>query len=480
MSIARALSNAMSGLTATARGTETVAANLANAMTPSYARREVVQTAQTLGGQGGGVRIEGIQRIVNTGLLAQSRLGEAARAEGGTRLTFLDRMEQAIGSPGAIGGLGEVLTNFRTALQSAASRPDDTLRLQQAVEGADRLADALNAASAEVQKARGSADQAIAADVTTLNEGLERVAALNRKIAYVQSNGGDLSSLLDQRQGVVDNLAHIVPLQEVARDNGQVALFTMEGAALLDGSRPAVIGFDPAGAVIPTILSLSRLTLNGTSLGDAQMRLFAGGSMGANFAIRDQLAPQLQAELDGLAFDLQSRLSDPATDPTVGAGQPGLFTDGGQVVGPADLVGLSDRLKLNLSLVPSKGGEVWRIRTGAAATQPGNIGDPTFLNAISAAIDRAAPSTTQPGLGNATLAGRFSGVESGVSARRVSAEGDLAVRAAQSDILRSGLAADSVDSDAEMQRLLQYETTYAANARVIQAIEDMMDQILRL
>ena len=41
MSIARALSNAMSGLTATARGTETVAANMANAMTPGYARREL-------------------------------------------------------------------------------------------------------------------------------------------------------------------------------------------------------------------------------------------------------------------------------------------------------------------------------------------------------------------------------------------------------------------------------------------------------
>ena len=40
--------------------------------------------------------------------------------------------------------------------------------------------------------------------------------------------------------------------------------------------------------------------------------------------------------------------------------------------------------------------------------------------------------------------------------------------------------ADGVDSDAEMQKLLEYEQAYAANARVIQAIEEMMDQILRL
>lgn len=39
---------------------------------------------------------------------------------------------------------------------------------------------------------------------------------------------------------------------------------------------------------------------------------------------------------------------------------------------------------------------------------------------------------------------------------------------------------DGVDSDAEMQKLLQYEQAYAANARVIQAVNDMMDQLLRI
>lgn len=40
--------------------------------------------------------------------------------------------------------------------------------------------------------------------------------------------------------------------------------------------------------------------------------------------------------------------------------------------------------------------------------------------------------------------------------------------------------ADGVDTDTEMQRLLQYEQAYAANARVIQAIDEMMNTILRV
>ncbi|KTF05921.1 secreted protein containing Flagellar basal body rod protein, partial [marine sediment metagenome] len=50
MSIAKAISSAMSGLTATARGTETVAANLSNVMTPGYARRDMQVSSQTVTG----------------------------------------------------------------------------------------------------------------------------------------------------------------------------------------------------------------------------------------------------------------------------------------------------------------------------------------------------------------------------------------------------------------------------------------------
>ncbi|MFD2438939.1 flagellar basal body protein [Paracoccus kondratievae] len=41
MSISSAISNAVSGLTAASRGTEVVSANIANALTPGYARREL-------------------------------------------------------------------------------------------------------------------------------------------------------------------------------------------------------------------------------------------------------------------------------------------------------------------------------------------------------------------------------------------------------------------------------------------------------
>ena len=82
--------------------------------------------------------------------------------------------------------------------------------------------------------------------------------------------------------------------------------------------------------------------------------------------------------------------------------------------------------------------------------------------------------------GKASLAERLASVESQISTARVNAQSEATIRNSQADTITSRLGADGVDSDAEMQKLLQYEQAYAANARVIQAIQTMMDQILEI
>lgn len=485
MSIGRALTNAVSGLTANARGTETVAANLANIMTPGYGRREVALTAQTLGGNTGGVRIDGIVRHVNASLLAESRLALAARTEATTRLDFLTAMGEVIGLPGEDSALGSALTDFQTAIQSAAARPDDDLRLTAVVDAATRLADRLNKASSAVQSARSAADQSIEADVSTLNVNLERVAQLNRRISIIESQGSDASSLIDQRQAVVDRIAQIVPVQEVARESGKIALFTAEGAILLDGSVPTSFSFTAVGQMTPEMTAgtapVMRLMQNGQELTEGQMRLFAGGSLAGNFAIRDELAPQLQQELDALAFDLHERLTDPVADPTLASTDPGLFTDAGNLAASAAVTGLASRIRVNALVQPNLGGDLWRIRDGLGAPVAGPVGSSAVLLSLAAALDRVGPGQPGGGFeGNGSLQSRFAAIEARVTSRRVSSETESTIRNSRSETIASKLMAEGVDSDAEMQRLLQYEQAYAANARVIQAIDDMMDNILRL
>lgn len=474
MSIAKAISSAMSGLTATARGTETVAANLSNVMTPGYARRDMQVSAQAVTG---GVKVDGIARIVNSSLLAESRLAGSAISAASTRNAFQVRMEATVGLPGQAGSLGVALNDFQAALGSAATRPDDDLRLAQVVSTASTLADRLNQASTTVQEARSTAQQGIASDVAVLNASLERVAYLNARIAVLDADGTDASPLMDERQQVIDRIAGIVPVQEVAREAGKVALFTAEGAVLLDGSLPARIEFQGAAQVTAgqTVgAPLQLLTFNGTPLSQAQMRLFSGGSLEANFQIRDQLAPDMQADLDALAFDLQERLASPQVDPTLAAGDAGLFTDQGARAPQADITGLAGRLAVNVAAVDTP----WRLRDGLQAGAQGPVGASGVLNGMLSALDATRAPTSGGVQGNATLTTRFGTFEAKVSTSRVNSDADLAIRSSRQSTIQSSILADGVDSDAEMQKLLQYEQSYAANARVLRAVDDMLEQIL--
>lgn len=483
MSITRALSNAMSGLTATARGTELVSANIANVMTPGYARRELATSPQAMGGNMGGVRIDGVVRAVNLSMLSESRLASAAQGEAATRTAFLSSIEGVIGMPGQAGGLASRLSDFHSSLVSAAARPDDDLRLQQVLSSATALARAFTTTTDALQSARAEADRAIASEVATLNDGLQQVATLNRRISALEASGKDAASLMDERQRVVDRLATIIPLKEVAREGSKIALFTQEGLALLDGTRPLQLDFAPSpviGAQSGVGSPLSLISVDGTALAPEQMKLLGGGSLAGHFSIRDQIAPALQRDLDLLALDLQARLSDATVDPTLGGGA-GLFTDAGAVATAANVPGLAGRIAVNAVADPVQGGALWQLRAGMGAPAPGPVSETARLNAMAAALEASRPQAGGPLTGAwASLPDRLAEFGASVTTKRVGSEAELAARNARLNTISERMLTGGVDSDAEMQKLLQYEQAYAANARVIRALDDMINQLLRI
>ena len=485
MSITRAFNNAISGLTATAKGTKTVSANLANALTPGYARREVALSSQSIGGGAGGVRIDGVNRMVDACILAEHRLAAASVADISSRESFLVEMDRLFGAAGQPGSLSSALTDLDVALTSAVSRPDEEIRLTTALSRAGELAQRLNDISNGIQNARSAADADIALQVDRLNSALDRVTSLNRRITVLASDGTDVSSLMDERQAAIDQINQIVPVQEITRPGGKVALFSSSGAVLLDGTRPVRLAFAATGEFTLEMAvgsgTVGQLIYDGVPQTAAQMRLFAGGTLGAGFAVRDQLAPELQAQIDALALDLHDRFADPAVDPTIPPGGTGLFTDNGTRAGGATVTGLAARLTLNLAVGNPSGVDAWRLRDGLHATAPGPVGNAGTLQALRNSLQtRTNPLPGGPFTQKDTAAGLVANVHSRLSSQRLSAQADHAVRSGRAETLATRLAAEGVDSDAEMQRLLQYEQAYAANARVIQAIDEMMDAILRL
>jgi flagellar hook-associated protein 1 FlgK len=484
MSISSSLSNALSGLTAAARMADVVASNTANAMTEGYARRELELASQSMGGTGAGVRVVGVNRVTNEVVLQDRRLSDAAVSNAEIRSDFLSRLEGRIGNSDDPQSLSARFAAFESALIEASSRPDSASRLASVLESARSIVTQVNSLDRELSTIRGEADQSIGAQVKRLNESLAQVDELNAVILAQRSSGRDATALMDQRQALVDEIAQIVPVRQVNRDHDQISLFTTGGAILLEGNA-AVIGFDTVGVITADMTqasgALSGLTLNGMPISSADDGVLGGGALGALFAIRDELAPSAQGQIDAVARDLIERFSDSSIDPTIPPGAPGLFADNGGALDPLLEVGLAGRLQLNASVDPLQGGEAWRLRDGLGAVTEGVSGNADILNGMISALSQdRLPSSGEFSGGPFSASSLVGHLASQVAGDRLSAETREAYALSRQESLTQLSLADGVDTDHEMQMLLKVEQAYAANARVIQTIDALISQMLEL
>lgn len=481
MSISSSLSNAISGMNAASRMAEVVSSNVANSLTDGYGRRSVNLSSAHIGGRGAGVEIVGITRHVDRGILADRRLADASLSGFETLVSTMGRIEDVIGQAGQAGSISSRIVAVESALIDAAVDPSSTIRLGAVGDRLNSLAQSLNDASKNVQGLRAEADASIADQVDTLNTALSQVEQLNDDITSSRNSGIDPSSLMDERQRVIDQIAQIMPVREFDRDGGQVALMTPSGEILIDGQAKQ-FGFVPNAVIAPdmTLASggLSSITLDGAPIAADGFGKLGGGTLGAAFQARDVELVTAQDGLDTVAADLIGRFQDPAVDPTLVVGDAGLLTDSGAAFDVVNIAGLAGRISINAAVDPAQGGTVTNIRDGINAVTTGPSGNASLLQTLSVAL-----STSQATTGSATqqsAAGRASSLEADIGGRRLNFESELSFANARWSGLKEAEAAGGVSTDYEMQMLLRVEQAYAANARVVQTIDSLMQRLMEI
>lgn len=483
MSISSALNSALSGLTAASRASAIVSDNIANALTPGYARRSLELAGNVVNGTG--VRVVAVTRHTDPVLVANRRGADAALGHADTIAQFHDGLTRLIGGVDDPASIPNLMAEFESSLIAASSNPGSQVRLDAAVGAARNVAQALNRASNGVRDARIGADRSIAQQVDRLNIVLKDIEELNSRVQTMRLSGGDTAALLDQRQRLIDEVNGIVPVNVVGRDHGSVALFTDGGAILLDGAA-GQFSFTQTPQAMPHMTVenglLSGLHLNGVELRvGGETSVIRGGTLAASFDVRDSLAVDAQQNLDAVARDLIERFEAPGLDATLAPGDPGLFTDNGGRFAATDQIGLAGRLHLNATVDPARGGQSWRLRDGLGAAAPGSTGDASLIKAFHGALTTARPTgDTRFGTGDMTSADISAALLSVTSQTASIATEQLTFAASsQSELHRIELE-QGVDTDAELQTLMRVEQAYAANARVIETVSELMDTLLRL
>jgi flagellar hook-associated protein 1 FlgK len=204
--------------------------------------------------------------------------------------------------------------------------------------------------------------------------------------------------------------------------------------------------------------------------------LFDGGSLGALFEVRDSLVPEVDAEMDRYANDTIERFRDLMPATWLDASGEGLFVDGGT----GGTTGLAGRIEINAAVDPNAGGAIWRLRDGLSAATTGAEGDGTSLQALSDAMSAARDPigfiSQNARAGGALMASEIASFLAGRSARSDDNRAYLTAR--QSTLIEQEVGETGVDTDAQLSSLTLVEQTYAANARVLSVIDELMKLLL--
>lgn len=488
MTLTSALSSANSGLSAASRRASITANNIANATTPGYVRRRLVVAENILNGTGQGVNFVGIERTQDIALSREKRLALGASEKSNIIANAYNDLNREMGLPGDSFGLFSSYQGLETSLRELAVTPESFANQNAVYNDLNTLTRQFSDLHRVGINLRENADNAIARSVRDVNKGLHKIAELNEQIAGIVGSGDGAAALEDERQRILDEIAKIIPIKDIPRDGGQIEIVTREGIFLLTGNVhelnftpsgviPAGVEYDPNGGL------LSGLSVNGQELTPGQGGFaISSGSLAGHFAVRDKIAPDFLSRLDTLAADIVNRFSDSAVDPTLGAGAPGILTDNGNTVDPLNIAGIASRLRINAAIDPSQGGTPTRLRDGIGAATTGPTGNADILNNLLEAFTKPDAAPTDSGLlGDHSSIELAAGLSSLIGEARVNADAVAASTFSRATVLADAeLSKTGVNTDEEMQTLLLIEQAYAANARVIQTVSEMLDILMQI
>ena len=174
MSLTIALQNALSGLQANEAMIQVISNNVTNANTEGYTRKIAQPSSLIVAGDGRGVELGNLERVVDERLLSDLRTTLAAFGDAQAKEFYLSRILTQFGTLANNTNLGSMITDLATAMQGLAASPDSSAHRTEVVAAALALVRQLNDMSTEIQTLRFDADRDIAAKIDVINTELKK------------------------------------------------------------------------------------------------------------------------------------------------------------------------------------------------------------------------------------------------------------------------------------------------------------------
>jgi flagellar hook-associated protein 1 FlgK len=453
------IKNAANSMLSYQQAIEVIEHNVANASTEGYRRQKAVLTtgiptansragSSFVGQMGTGVVVSYIQQYGQAFIDAQIRNQLAESSKWGMESDILSRVETTLDETGD-SGLLNMLDAFWTSWQSLSDYPSDMSMRANLKQAAQDLVDAFNNRVSSLTTIRQDQDEAITQSVDEINSIASQVAALNTEIIKAKAAGESPNDLIDERDRQLERLAEITGGTVQIEENGE-ALVSISGHALVIGSEAFT-------------LTTSRDADNMIQISWAEdgMNFSASsGELAGLFEARDVIIPEQLSGLSDLAEALTTAINDQHADGYDLNGDLGgeffEFTSTGDYFFRIDL---SDNLD-----------ELEHI----AASETGGIGDGNNATAMANIRNTLAMNS-----GSTTFNDYYN--------NQITAFGlqvkEATTKSSDTNVVLESLkqmreSESGVSLDEEAANLVNAQKSYEACARVLTAIDEMLDVLI--
>lgn len=467
MSLFSALSSSLSGLSSVTTQMQIVSKNISNATTSGYSQQGVTLESASLGGDGGGVKITGYTRAHDDALF--KTLCTSLSNEGYTTtrddylqtvMTDLDMNSTNSEDP----ALSSAMSGFTSAWSELEASPESAIAQQAVVQAGSTLVNALQSAYQKVDALDTHVKTDINASLSDLNSDLKQIADLNSKIATAANAGLSTSDLQDQRDQLVQKVASTTQITTLERSQGQIAVYTTGGYALVDGTAAQTFSYNGTNvtAASDPAVSLNNVLVGGSLQAAVDFRATTTGSVSTDAGTN--VIQKLRSQLNSIISAMTTSDAGPPETFAYAYNNAAVSTDPSLNEATTFFVGtgISD-FAVNPNLIDG----TQTIKRSSA-------------DVVTEALDDDTRSLSADGISttNTTYSAYVSSILTGFQEAASSVSTAATTATSQREYLSETLSNETgVDTDSETLKLTSLQNAYAACAKVLAVLQNMFDTL---
>lgn len=444
--------------------------NIASKDVKGYSRQRVEQQTNVPTGTGKlrhgmGAKSAAITRVNNPYLERQLGQERSAGGYNDGRAEALGRVEQVYNEQ-SNKGLNQFMAEFYSSVQELANNPESLATRTQVRETADFLSKDFKRMHTQLHEIRRDLDQQIVSQIEEVNQMSKEVATLNEKIQGVELSGGHANDERDRRDLLIKEIGERINIKWAEGQDSSVTI-TAGNTALM------VAGFDA-----------KRIEAKGTpesdSKGEGNVDLFylnseratptivtqqmLGGKIGGLLEVRDKVITEVLSDIDKMAHTFAENVN-------------AVHRDGFDVYNRSgrDFFAVPTQIRhasANLAVAGAIMEDVGRIASAGGPNSPGD--NRTALRIARLQQDKIVGGENTMDEFYNSIVGKI-----GIQARRATTASET-----QRDIvkqlgnLRESISGVSLDEEAT--KLIEYQKSFDASARLIRTADEMFDTVLNL